>query len=163
MLPLVSHVANVFNLCSLPGSPALYVQNWFPIGPAVWSHFPGFWIVDLLKTPNCPWDSEGRIVFSLCPFPDESVDVYQIWCQSVQVFDTSPYFWMCDPLTPPMPLGYWGRIIFSLCPFPNESADLYQIWCQSVLPFDSFSRPLNVWPPTPHPKCPLRYWGATWI
>ena len=32
----------------------------------------------------------GRIVFSLCPFPDESTDVYQIWWQSVQPFDSYP-------------------------------------------------------------------------
>ena len=33
-----------------------------------------FWICD--PPPNAPWDIEGRIVFSLCPFPDESADVY---------------------------------------------------------------------------------------
>ena len=32
----------------------------------------------------------GRIVFSLCRFPDESADLYQIWCQSVQPFDSFP-------------------------------------------------------------------------
>ena len=26
----------------------------------------------------------------LCPFPDESADVYQIWCKSVQPFDSLP-------------------------------------------------------------------------
>ena len=29
----------------------LHVQNWFPIGPAVLPHFPGFWIVDPLTPP----------------------------------------------------------------------------------------------------------------
>ena len=29
---------------------------------------------------------EGLTVFSLCPFPDESADVNQSWCQSVQPF-----------------------------------------------------------------------------
>ena len=43
------------------------------------------------KTPrNTPCGIEGRIVFSLCPFPDESTDVYQIWCQSVQPFGSFP-------------------------------------------------------------------------
>ena len=53
MLPPVSHGANLFNLCPFPDSPALYyyVQNVFPIGPAVWLHFPGFWIVDPLTPP----------------------------------------------------------------------------------------------------------------
>ena len=45
-----------------------------------------------------------------------------------------------------------GQIVFSLRPFPDESADVYQIWCQSVQPFDSFSRLLNLWPPTPPPE-----------
>ena len=52
MLPLVSHGANLFNQCPFPESPALYVQNVFPIGTAVWPHFPGFWIVDPLKPPK---------------------------------------------------------------------------------------------------------------
>ena len=49
--------------------------------------------------PRTPWGIEGRIVFSLCPFPDESADVYQIRCQPVQPFDSFPRF--CDPLLPP--------------------------------------------------------------
>ena len=51
MLPLVSHGANLFNLCPFQDSPALYVQNLVPIGQAIWPHFPGFWIVD---PPNPP-------------------------------------------------------------------------------------------------------------
>ena len=47
-------------------------------------------ICDHLKPPKCPWNIEGRILFSLCPFPDESADVYTIWCQSVQLFDSFP-------------------------------------------------------------------------
>ena len=47
-----------------------------------------FWICDPLTPP--PPNVEGRIVFSLCPFPDESADVYGIWCQSVQSFDSLP-------------------------------------------------------------------------
>ena len=35
---------------------------------------------------SAPWGIEGLIVFSRCPFPDESADVYQMWCQSVQLF-----------------------------------------------------------------------------
>ena len=105
MLPLVSHGANLFNLCPLPDSSALYVQNWFPIGPAVWPNFPVFWINDHIKPPKMPpWGIVGPIVFILCPFPDESTEMYQIWCKSVQPFDSFPqYFWICDPLTPPPP------------------------------------------------------------
>ena len=63
------------------------------------------------KTPrNAPYDIEGRIVFSLCRFPNESADLYQIWCQSVQTFDCFPKHLNCDPLNPlsEMPLGYCG-------------------------------------------------------
>ena len=104
MLPLVSHGANLFNLCPLPNSSALYVQNWFPIGPAIWPPFPVFWIVDPIKPPKTPpWGIVGRIVFSLCPFPDESTEVYQIWCQSVQPFDSFPRLFNLWPPYPPPP------------------------------------------------------------
>ena len=43
-----------------------------------------------------PPNVEGWIVFSLCPCPDESADVYQIWCQSVQPFGT--FSWICATL-----------------------------------------------------------------
>ena len=124
-----------------------------------------FWIG---YPPETPWGIEGRIVFSLCPFPDESADLYQMWCQSVQPFDSflaSPNIWICDPLKhPKCPWGIVGRIVFSLCPFPDESADVYQIWCQSVQRFDSFPRLLDLWPPTPPPpNAPMGYWGVTWI
>ena len=56
---------------------------------------------------NALWGIEGRIVFSLCPFPDESADVYQIWCRSVQPFDSFPRLWnLCNP--PKCHLGYCG-------------------------------------------------------
>ena len=164
MLPLVSHGANLFNLCPLPDSSALYVQNWFPIGPAVWPNFPVFWIVDPIKPPKMPpWGNVGRIVFSLCPLPDESTEVYQIWCKSVQPFDSFPRLFNLWPLNPPpprhAPWGIEGRLVFSLYPFPDESADVNQSWCQSVQPFDSFLWPLVVWPPKT-PKCPLVSLGA---
>ena len=212
MLPLVSHVANLFNLCPFPDSPALYVQNLFAIGPAVWPHFPGLWMVEPLNPPpNAAVGYRGANCFSICPFPDESTDVYRIWCLSVHPFDSfprlkfvtrkktrnapcdigkriifiyvhsqtnpqtctkfganlsshltaSPDIWICDPLTPPpqCPWGIVGRLVFSLWPFPDKSADVNQSWCKSVKPFDSFSRLLNVWPPKTPQKCPLGYWG----
>ena len=42
---------------------------------------PNIWIWDpLTPPPQMPWGIVGRIVISLYPFPDESADVYQIWC-----------------------------------------------------------------------------------
>ena len=92
---------------------------------------------------NAPWGIGRRLVFSLCPFPDESADVNQSWCQSVQLFDSFPRLLNLWP--PKIPWGIEGRIVFSLGPFPDESADLNQIWCQSVQPFYSF--PKHLWPP----------------
>ena len=59
---------------------------------------PDFWICDPLTPP--PPNVEGRIVLSLCPFPDESADVYQMWCQSVQPFDSLPDLDLWPPKTP---------------------------------------------------------------
>ena len=99
-----------------------------------------FWICDPLNPPKCLWCIEGRIVFSRYPFPDESADVYQIWCQSIQPFDSLPTFWICDPLKPPMcPLCVSRGNLIGVYLFPNESAHVCQLWCQSVQPFDSFS------------------------
>ncbi len=74
--------------------------------------FPDFWICDPVTPMNSPWGIEGRIVFSLCPFPDESTDVYQIWCQSVQQFGSFPRRLNLWPTKPPpqCPLCYWGAI-----------------------------------------------------
>ena len=109
------------------------------------------------KTPrNAPWGFEGRIVFSLCPFPDESADVSQIWFQSVQPFDSFPRILNLWPSKTPQnaPWGIEGRLVFSLFPFPDESADVNQSWCQSVQPFDSFPDFLMFDPLKP-PKYPL--------
>ena len=105
-----------------------------------------FLMCDPLNPQNTPWDIEGRTLFSLRPFPDESADVYQIWCQSVQRFDSFPRPLNLWPSKAPW--GIEGRIVFSLCRFPDESADLHQIWCQSVQPFGSFPKHWNLWPPT---------------
>ena len=81
----------------------------------------------------------------------------QIWCQSVQQFDSFPILlnvWH-PPASPEMPpWGIEGRLVFSLCLLPDESADVHQSWCQS----DSFPRRLKCWPPkTPQvPPCVSR-------
>ena len=63
---------------------------------------PIIWICDSLNPPpKCPWCIVGRIAFSLCPFPEESLDVYQIRCQSVQAFDSFPRLLNLWPLPPP--------------------------------------------------------------
>ena len=151
MLPLVSHGANLFNLCPFPDSSALYVQNWFPIRPAVWPQFPSLlncW--SHKSTHNAALGYRGANCLSLCPFPDKSTEVCQIWCQSVQPFDSFPRLFNLlhpNPLSDMPPWGIEGWLVFSLCPFPDESADVNQSWCQSVQPFDSFPWLLNVWPP----------------
>ncbi len=86
---------------SIPKRIRRHVPNVVPSSPVVWQFSHTFECVPLLKPPNARWDIEGRIVFNLCRFPYESADVYQIWCQSVQLFDSFPDFWICDPLHSP--------------------------------------------------------------
>ena len=82
------------------------VPHLVPLGPASWQHQQTFECVTPENPQNSPWDIEGPIVFSLCPFPDESADVYQIWCQSVQLFDSFPRLLNVWPLkTPKIPHG----------------------------------------------------------
>ena len=106
---------------------------------------------------NAALGYRGANCLSLCPFQDESTDVYQIWCQSVQPFDSFPSLLNMWPPNPPLPRhapwGIEGWLVFSICPFPDESADVNQSWCQSVQPFDSFPWLLNVWPPK-NPQVP---------
>ena len=107
MLLLVSHGANLFNLCPFPDSPALYVQNVFPIGPADWPNLPGFSIVYPLKPPKCSRGvSWGELfwAYTVCPFPDESTDVYRIWCQSVHPFGHLNLWPLKPPEMPPVVL-----------------------------------------------------------
>ena len=111
MLPLVSHGANLFNLCPLP--------DWFPIGPAVWQKFPSLLNCWSHKTTqNSDLGYRGaKCVFSLCPFPDESTEVYQIWCKSVQPSDSFPRLLNLWPPNPPprhAPWGIEGRLVLNL-------------------------------------------------
>ena len=148
MLPLVSHGANLFNLCPwFPDSSALYVQNWFPIRPAVWPQFPS-----LLKSHKTTHNAalQGMNPQTCTKFG----------ANRSSRLTASPDFWMCDPLTPPPPTrhapwGIEGWLVFSLCPFPDEYADVNQSWSQSVQPFESFPWLLNLRPPkTPQvPPC----------
>ena len=143
MLPLVSHGANLFNLCPFPDSSALYVQNWFQIRLAVWPQFPrgivGLIVWAYVHTQMNPQrctkfgaNRSSRLTASR--------DFLNVW---------SP--------NPPRhaPWGIEGWLVFSLCPFPDESADVNQSWCQSVQPFDSFPCLLNIWPRSPPPPSAL--------
>ena len=94
-----------------------------------------------------------RLVFRLFPFPDESTDVNQSWCQLVQPFDSfSRLLNVWPPKPPNAPLCLEGNL-FGIYPFPDESAHVCQMCCQSIQPFDSFNRLLNLWPPKT-PKMP---------
>ena len=117
---------------------------------------PDIWICDPLKPPKMPpWGIVGRLVFSLYPFPDESADVNQSWCQAVQPFDSfSRLLNVWPPKTSKCPPCVSKGNLFGVYPFPDESAHVCQIWCQSVQPFDSLPKLLNVWPLNPPPKCP---------
>ena len=95
---------------------------------------------------------EGRLIFSLGPFPDESADLNQSLCQSVKPFDSFPWLLNVWPTKTPQVTPCVSRAnLFGVYPFPDESAYVYQIWCQSVQPFDIFHWLLNLWPPKPPP------------
>ena len=95
-----------------------------------------FWICVTLTSPrNAPWGIEGRLVFSLCTFTDESAEVNQSWCQS----DSFPRLLNSWPLkTPQVPPCVSRGNLFGVYPFPYEFAHEFQIWCQSAQPFGSF-------------------------
>ena len=80
-----------------------------------------FWMCDTLTPPlprHAPWGIEGWFVCSLCPFPDESADVNQSWCQSVQPFDSFPWrlnVWPSNPPPPPSaPLCLSGQFVWRI-------------------------------------------------
>ena len=87
---------------SIPDGSADVCQFWGQSSSRLTAS-PNFWICGTNPLPppprNATWGIEGRLVFSLCPFPDESADVNQSWCQS----DSSPDFWIVDSLNPPPP------------------------------------------------------------
>ena len=98
---------------SIPRWICTCVPNLVPIGPAV-SHLP---LAFACVTPNPPSPNvEGQMVFSLRPFPD----VYQIWCQSVQPFDSLPrLFDLWPPKKPEMPLCVLRFNLFGIYPFQD--------------------------------------------
>ena len=129
-----------------------------------------FWNCDPLKPPKCPWGIDGRIVFSLCRFPDESADLYQIWCQSVQPFDSLPKhlnFW--PHKTPRNARGVlWGELYLAyvfICQTNPPTCTKYGAnRCSRLTASPTFlNLCVTTYPPPPPPKCPLGYWGATWI
>ena len=96
---------------------------------------------------------EGRIVFSLCPFSDESADMYQSWCQSVEQFDSFPrHLNLWPPKTPQnAPRYIVGRLVFmSIHKWIRRREPKLVLIGPAVW---SFSRLLNVWPPKT-PTCP---------
>ena len=102
-------------------NPQTCTKLWFAA-----SHLVDFQTFELLTPykpppPNTPWDIEGLIVFSLCPFPYESAGAYQIWCQSVQPFGRLSRCLNCwPPKTPQMPPWYLEQlIVFSYSIFLN--------------------------------------------
>ncbi len=134
IIPLVSHGANLFNLCPFPDSFALYVHNLFPIGPAVRLHFPVFWIVDPL-TPLPEYYSGvswGELFLAYMSIPR------WIHRRVSNLVPIGPAVWqlsqtcICDPIKPPeMPPGVCkGRIVFSLAysVLPRFSKGQGAIW-----------------------------------
>ena len=99
--PLRYRMSNCFSLCLFPDATAGVYQILCQLVHTFgnYSRFVNFWPP---KTPqNAHWGIEGLIVFSLCPFPDESTGVYQILCKLVHPFGSYSRFLHCWPLKPP--------------------------------------------------------------
>ena len=114
---------------------------------------PDFLMCDPLPPHrNAPWDIEGRLGFRLCPFPDDSADVNQSWCQSVQPFDSLPRLLNVCPLKKPpsAPLCLEGQFVWRIfIPRWIIMQMCSKFWGQSVQLFDSFPILLNLWHPNP--------------
>ena len=74
--------------------------------------FPHFWIFYPIPPPSPPCPVGSWVVNCLCPFPDESAYMCQIWSRSVQRFGIFPTFlnlWPPNPLQMPLDVsrGYF--------------------------------------------------------
>ena len=106
---------------------------------------PDFCICDTLTPPppqmppGGPWGIEERLVFSLCPFPDESADVNQSWCQSESA--SFPILLNCLPTKNPQvpPLCLERQFVWRI--YIHSHMNL-QCMCAKfgAQPFGSFSR-----------------------
>ena len=142
-----------------------------------WPHKP--------PPPNAAVGYRGANCFSLCPFPDESTDVYRISCQSVHPFGSFPRLKCVTPK--PLrnaPCGIEGRIVYSYVHSQtnpqactkfgaNRSSRLtaylfynviftqvYPISAQHCSPWDNASTDFWICYSL---KCPLGYWRANCI
>ena len=113
-----------------------------------------------------PWGIVGRIVFSLCPFPDESTDVCRIWCQSVNPFGSFPRLKFVTPFTPPpppkCPCGTEGRIVFSYV-HSQTNPQICTNFRANRSSRLTASLDISICDPINPPKCSLWYCGATCI
>ena len=148
-MPPVVLRGELYLAMSIPTRIRKHVPNLVPIGRAVWQlpRHLNLWPPKPPPPPIAPWGIVGRLVFSLCPFPDESADVNQSWCQSDQPFGASLDFLMFDPLKPPSAPLVSRRAICLGISIPRWICTCVPNLVQSVQPFDSFNRLLNVWPP----------------
>ena len=86
----------------------MHVQNLFPIGPAVWPHFPVFWIVDPINHTKCrPGVSWGELFLGYVHSQMNPQTCTKFGANRSSRLTASQDFWICDPLTPPpaMPPG----------------------------------------------------------
>ena len=144
-MPPVVLRGELYLAVSIPRRIRRHVLHLVPIGQAVWQlPQPREFVTP--KTPrNAPWGIVGRLVFSICPFHDESTDENQSWCQSVQPFDSFPRLLNLWPPTPPPPncfLVHWGPI----------GPAVWQL-----------SQTFECLTPNPPPECPLVFRGAIWL
>ena len=144
---------------SIPRRIRRFVPNLVSIGPAVWQLPQTFECVTTHNVSKCPWCNVGRIVVSLCPFPYEAADVYQMWCQSVQPFDSFPILLNVWPPTPPppeMPPGELRGDFYLACVHAQMNPRTWtKVGANRSSRFTASQDFLNLWHPNPPPQMPL--------
>ena len=157
---VVSQWANLFNMCPFPDSPALYLQNVFPIGPAVWPHFPGFLIVDPLKPPKIPpWGIVGRIVFLAYVHSQMNPQTCTNFGANRSIrLEAFPYLNLWPPITHRnAPCGIEGRIVFSYVHSQTNPQTCTKFGANRS---SSFTASPDIW--ICDPLNPLRPPGVSW-
>ena len=150
---------------SIPRRIRRHVPNLVSIGRAVWQlpRHLNLWPPKPPPPHNAPWGIVGRLVFSLCPFPDESADVNQSWCKSVQPFDSFSRLLNVWPLKTPMcPLVSRRAICLA---FIHSQMNLHMCAKFGANRSSCLTASTDFWicDPLKPPKCPLGYWGANCI
>ena len=148
---------------SIPSFTCIICAKFIPNRPAVWPHFPGFWIVDPLNNPPPPIPPWG-IVCELCLAYVHS----QMNPQTCTECDANRSIRLAAfpdlnvwPLRPPE-MTLEGRIVFSYVHSQTNPQTCTKFGANRS---SSLTASPDIWicDPLKPPKMPLGYWGVNCI